>query len=433
MAKPFFSGDYGSALAKVDTRPIVEAGRAQGQMFANLGSQIGGMIKQYGLNKEKQSKLTDKIENRLKLDPSIAQRLTMTGDEDFDKKNVTDMEKLTSGELGLKGLQRLDSAMATINEVNLQKQAERLSTAQLESAEFLNQQRKESASNMDNAFNALDRTRDEIKSLVDNGILQPGDLTLGASRLLNNPSLLKSRSPEALKYFASDPTKDAESKLRLSNLERGQKVQKGLDESLGGASNVGALQGKYMKGTLAGQKISNERTQSLTDATRLQMDILRQPADSSNPKNQVIDKQIDAVSSKIKSLRNRKSFTKKDDDEFFNLDSLIEFSPITGIATISEDASKRDAVKLDSLKKLVEEEHQLMMQQIVNHNLANGEIIQIPRIESMKLAEEENLKKQQYIDSQVIPDQRSGYMSGMNMDYSNLDPSVAELMTGGAR
>ncbi len=124
MAKPFFSGDYGSALAKVDTRPIVEAGRAQGQMFSNLGKDIGGMIKQYGLNKEKQGKLTDKIENRLKLDPSIAQRLTMSGDEEFDKKNATDMEKLTSGELGLKGLQRLDSAMATINEVNLQKRAE---------------------------------------------------------------------------------------------------------------------------------------------------------------------------------------------------------------------------------------------------------------------------------------------------------------------
>jgi len=124
MAKPFFSGNYGSALARVDTRPILEAGKAQGQMFSNLGKDIGGMIKQYGLNKEKQGKLTDKIENRLKLDPSIAQRLTMSGDEEFDKKNATDMEKLTSGELGLKGLQRLDSAMATINEVDLQKRAE---------------------------------------------------------------------------------------------------------------------------------------------------------------------------------------------------------------------------------------------------------------------------------------------------------------------
>lgn len=54
--KPFFSGDYGSALARVDTRPIMEAGRAQGQMFANIGSQIGGAIEKYGLNKEKQKK-----------------------------------------------------------------------------------------------------------------------------------------------------------------------------------------------------------------------------------------------------------------------------------------------------------------------------------------------------------------------------------------
>ncbi len=54
--KPFFSGNYGSALARVDTRPIIEAGRAQGQMFANLGGQIGKTIEQYQLNKEKRDK-----------------------------------------------------------------------------------------------------------------------------------------------------------------------------------------------------------------------------------------------------------------------------------------------------------------------------------------------------------------------------------------
>tara|TARA_B100000214_G_scaffold121526_1_gene86094 strand:+ start:6928 stop:8061 length:1134 start_codon:yes stop_codon:yes gene_type:complete len=53
MAQPFFRGNYGSALGRVDTRPIIEAGRAQGQMFANLGGQIGNMIQQYGLNKQK--------------------------------------------------------------------------------------------------------------------------------------------------------------------------------------------------------------------------------------------------------------------------------------------------------------------------------------------------------------------------------------------
>jgi len=428
--KPFFSGNYGSALARVDTRPIVEAGRAQGQMYANMGKQIGGMIQQYGLNKEKRAELTGEIEAML---PQYMDSFTSTGNEVDDKKNFQRLEKFSKGDMSMADLKGLAGELAMKDKVQSKQLVRDLSTAQLKSAEFLNQQRQESATNLDNAFKALDSTREEIQSLIDDGTVQLENLNPAARRLLDNPSMLASKDPQALKFFASDPTKDAESKLRLSNLERGQQVQKGLDDSLGGAGNVGAMQGESMKETLAGQKASRERTESLTDATRLQMDILRQPADSSNPKNQVIDKQIDAVSSKIKSLRNSKSFTKKDDDEFFTLDSLIEFSPITGIATISEDASKRDAVKLDSLKKLVEEEHQLMMQQIVNHNLANGEIIQIPRSESMKLAEEENLKKQQYIDTQVTPDQRSGYMSGMNMDYSNLDPSVAELMTGGAR
>ncbi len=62
MARPYFTGNYGSALARVDTRPIIEAGRAQGQMYAQMGKDIGGMIKEYGLNKVKRAKLTGEIE-----------------------------------------------------------------------------------------------------------------------------------------------------------------------------------------------------------------------------------------------------------------------------------------------------------------------------------------------------------------------------------
>lgn len=127
--RPFFSGNYGSALGSTANAAnlIARAGEAQGRMYANMGAQIGGMIQQYGLNKEKRDKLTDKIESRIRLDPSIAQRITMTGDEDYDKKNVTALDKLSKGELGLKGLQGLDSAMATIKEIDLQKQQEETS------------------------------------------------------------------------------------------------------------------------------------------------------------------------------------------------------------------------------------------------------------------------------------------------------------------
>ena len=56
--RPFFSGNYGSALGSTANAAnlIARAGETQGQMFANLGSQIGGMIQQYGLNKEKRRK-----------------------------------------------------------------------------------------------------------------------------------------------------------------------------------------------------------------------------------------------------------------------------------------------------------------------------------------------------------------------------------------
>ena len=54
--RPYFSGNYGSALGSYDTAAnlIAQAGAVQGQMYANMGQQVGGMIKQYGLNKEKQ-------------------------------------------------------------------------------------------------------------------------------------------------------------------------------------------------------------------------------------------------------------------------------------------------------------------------------------------------------------------------------------------
>ena len=56
--RPYFSGDYGSALGSYDTaaKLIAQSGQAQGQMFANLGQQIGGAIEKYQLNKEKQKK-----------------------------------------------------------------------------------------------------------------------------------------------------------------------------------------------------------------------------------------------------------------------------------------------------------------------------------------------------------------------------------------
>ena len=58
----YFSGNYGSQLGDTRTAAnlIAQAGATQGQMFANLGQQLGGAISssldKFRLNKEKKEK-----------------------------------------------------------------------------------------------------------------------------------------------------------------------------------------------------------------------------------------------------------------------------------------------------------------------------------------------------------------------------------------
>ena len=380
MAKPFFSGNYGSALARVDTRPIMEAGKAQGQSF----QAIGGMIKEYGLNKEKRQKEEDTAMGSLMgLNPESLSQL-----QSRNPKIEGAVDKLINGTGGKREVDLINASVAPFI-------AGQARDDKSKAMDILNKQNelnfsinKESASNMDNAFNALDRTRDELKGFIDSGALQPEDLTLGASRLLDNPSLLKSRSPEALKYFASDPTKDAESKLKLSNLERGQKVQRGLDDSLGGAGNVGAMQGESMKETLAGQKISNERTQSLTDATRLQMELLERPVNTTIPGNQNLAKEIKSIDQEIDRLRKIETLDQDDDGKYITVEQFLEFNNVKQEYVIKEellpninerDLNNIDALKL-SLNKVTNFRNKELVETVINRN-GKQEVIYIPRQE----------------------------------------------------
>ena len=60
--RPYFSGNYGSALGSTANAAnlIARAGEVQGQMYANLGQQLGGVIsstlEKFRENKEKKEK-----------------------------------------------------------------------------------------------------------------------------------------------------------------------------------------------------------------------------------------------------------------------------------------------------------------------------------------------------------------------------------------
>ena len=112
--RPFFSGNYGSALGSYDTaaKLLAQAGQTQGAAMAGLGANIGGAIEKYQLNKEKRAKLTGDIEAYLKENPDYINESTMTGDEATDKKNMTQFEKFASGDLNMAGLEGLAGKLA---------------------------------------------------------------------------------------------------------------------------------------------------------------------------------------------------------------------------------------------------------------------------------------------------------------------------------
>ena len=112
--RPFFSGNYGSALGSTANAAnlIARAGQQRGQAFANMGAQVGGMIQQYGLNKEKRNKLQSTLEGQLSADPSIVQQLTMTGDEQYDKKNMKLFDKVQSGDASIADLERANGLLS---------------------------------------------------------------------------------------------------------------------------------------------------------------------------------------------------------------------------------------------------------------------------------------------------------------------------------
>ena len=114
MAQPFFNTNYRVASTAPAAALIAQTGQTQGQMFANMGKQIGGMIEQYGLNKEKRAELTGEIEAML---PQYMQELTMSGNEESDKKNMQRIERFRKGDSNMADLKGLAGELAMRDKV----------------------------------------------------------------------------------------------------------------------------------------------------------------------------------------------------------------------------------------------------------------------------------------------------------------------------
>jgi hypothetical protein len=201
-------------------------------MYAQAGKDIGGMIKEYGLNKQKREEMTNEIESALKVNPDYLTRMTSTGIEADDKKAQTRLDKLAKGELKLSELKGLAGELALMEKQDLKAQAEQtrllaqrtaLLNQQLTEENIAGKKRERQEADKkdafrDNYFAGLNKDLDEALDLLKsdpNAKLEPK-----FAKLVANQNMVRNKQGD-LSFYQSDPTEDELKKIEKESAELG--------------------------------------------------------------------------------------------------------------------------------------------------------------------------------------------------------------------
>ena len=137
--RPFYGQGGAIPIARMNMQAATAPGRAYAQMGKDFGDKIGSAIEQYGLNKEKRAKLEGEIEAML---PTYMQDLTMSGNEESDKKNMSRLQKLQKGDMSISDLQGLAGELAMRDRQANKGLDQRYKQAQIQGLEFENRFKK---------------------------------------------------------------------------------------------------------------------------------------------------------------------------------------------------------------------------------------------------------------------------------------------------
>ena len=380
MATPFFKGNYGSALARVDTRPIIEAGRAQGQMYAQMGGQIGGMIKEYGLNKQKRAKLTGEIEAYYEQNPEALSQIGMSGDEAQDKKDFAERERFVRGDMNMAQLEGYAGKLA---------RGEVLRSKKLQ---------------------------DESRMIAN----QTGEFALGLQKELKDSRVAQAKLTNDLRRLALTEGKavslakikdildryGADAAIRPSQVDatieqnkaiiRSGKAGADREELLGGSTGVAAQELTKEALGIKQMEANIDRTRGLTNALGIQMDLMRNPVDTRISGNTDISKSIDDVTKDIQSILKSSSMERDEDGEPLTIEDLIEDVSLSGEITFSEDANKISGRELIRLEGLLKKKFQLQGEAKTFWINGNGD-----RVEGTVAEREELMRKQKQKEAEL--------------------------------
>jgi len=236
--RPFFSGNYGSALGSTANAAnlIARAGATQGQMYANMGAQIGGMIQQYGLNKEKQkeNKATIKsasgiLERMKKLDPENEPQYLMQ----IEQLNNEDMGLGMRAKLADKTLQGLSITSQLQGQMMDQKfAAERIKASEdaRKANEELSKIKNREAQRTENTYKAYERQLDDLQNRILNGAKYE-DFSVQDRLILGNSAGITNRTLP-LEELIYDPSKDLDFATAQQEFENIKKQGKKTDQDI---------------------------------------------------------------------------------------------------------------------------------------------------------------------------------------------------------
>jgi len=151
--KPFFSGNYGSALGSTANAAnlIAQAGQAQGQMFANMGQQIGGAIEKYQQNKKEGEAADMQIGAVLESMSPERQAEITSGESELGKS----LSKFTEGELPNSKKKALLGSLMTVNAADKLKLEEQRKAQLFQQQQQLLQQQQQANKDRDGFINRL--------------------------------------------------------------------------------------------------------------------------------------------------------------------------------------------------------------------------------------------------------------------------------------
>lgn len=269
--RPYFSGNYGSALGSTANAAnlLARAGETQGQMFANMGAQIGGMIQQYGLNKEKQkeNKATIKsasgiLERMKKLDPENEPQYLMQ----IEQLNNEDMGLGMRAKLADKTLQGLSITSQLQGQMMDQKfAAERIKASEdaRKANEELSKIKNRETQRTENTYKAYERQLNDLQNRILNGAKYE-DFSVQDRLILGNSAGITNRTLP-LEELIYDPSKDLDFATAQQEFENIKKQGNKTDQDI----EIGKLDLREKKKDIARNPDFTDRASALASTSGL--------------------------------------------------------------------------------------------------------------------------------------------------------------------